>query len=83
MNQQPLLILKVTKAGAELILNSLAQLPYAQSAGLIRELEAQANAQLERAQQAAQAAEAAAATNPSPDAEQAPSAPADPVPAAS
>ena len=44
----------VTKPGAELVLNALSQLPYATSAGLIRELETQANQQLQ-AQQTANA----------------------------
>lgn len=55
MNQQvPLLSIKVTKPGIELILNALAQLPFAQSAGLIQELEAQANFQLEMLRTAAE-----------------------------
>ena len=63
MNQPvPLLTIKLAKPGVELILNSLAQLPFAQSAGLIREIEAQANLQLEMMQVAAKtAAEQAAA----------------------
>lgn len=63
MNQPvPLLTIKLAKPGVELILNSLAQLPFAQSAGLIREIEAQANMQLEMMQVAAKtAAEQAAA----------------------
>lgn len=81
MNQVPLLTLKLAKPGVELILGTLQKLPYEQSAGLIREIEAQANYQLQMMQKAAQAAEASAATNPSPEAETAPSAPADPVPA--
>jgi hypothetical protein len=60
MDQIPLLTIKVTKPGVELMLNALAQLPYAQTAGLIKEVEAQANMQLEMMQRAAekQAAEA-------------------------
>lgn len=77
MNQVPLVTLKVAKPGVELILNALIKLPYEVSAGLIREIEAQANAQLMMMQKAA---EAAAAPTPSPAAEEAPSAPADPVP---
>ena len=52
----PLLTIKLAKPGVELILNSLAQLPYAQTAGLIREIEAQANMQLEMMQRAAEKA---------------------------
>lgn len=81
MNQVPVLTLKLAKPGVELVLSSLAKLPYDQTAGLIREIEAQANYQLEMMQRAAEAAKAPAATNPSPEAEQAPSAPADPIPA--
>lgn len=81
MNQVPVLTLKLAKPGVELVLGALQKLPYEQSAGLIREIEAQANYQLQMMQKAAQAAEASAATNPSPEAETAPSAPADPVPA--
>lgn len=80
MNQVPMLTIKLAKPGVELVLHALTQLPYAQSAGLIREIEAQANMQLEMLQKAAEAAQAPAATNPSPAAENAPSAPADPVP---
>ena len=39
----PIITLRVNKFGAEMIINALAKLPYEQSAGLIRELEAQAN----------------------------------------
>jgi hypothetical protein len=53
--QSPILTLKVNKFGIEMILNALAQLPYAQSAGLIKELEAQANYQLQQLAAAAQA----------------------------
>lgn len=81
MNQVPVLTLKLAKPGVELVLGALQKLPYEQSAGLIREIEAQANYQLQMMQKAAQAAEASAATNPSPEAETAPSGPADPVPA--
>lgn len=56
MNQVPLLTIKLAKPGVELILNSLAQLPYAQSAGLIREIEVQANMQLEMVKRAAEIA---------------------------
>lgn len=49
----PLLTIKLARPGVELVLNSLAALPYAQSAGLIREIEAQANIQLEMLQKAA------------------------------
>lgn len=85
MNQVPLLTLKLAKPGVELILGTLQKLPYEQSAGLIREIEAQANMQLDMmrraAEKAQEAANASAAPTPSPEAEQAPSAPADPVPA--
>ena len=81
-DQVPVLSIKLTKPGVELVLNALAQLPFAQSAGLIREIEAQANMQLEMIRKAAEAAQAPAAPTPSTDAETAPSAPADPVPAA-
>ena len=39
--------LMLTKPGVELALFALTKLPYEQSAGLIREIEGQANAQLE------------------------------------
>lgn len=52
----PVLTIKLTKPGVELVLSALAQLPYTQSAGVIREIEAQANAQLELLQRAVQAA---------------------------
>lgn len=85
MNQVPLLTIKLAKPGVELALNALAKLPYEQSGGLIREIEAQANMQLEMMRRAAETAQAGATTpaapTPSPDAENAPSAPADPVPA--
>ena len=81
-DQVPVLTIKMTKPGVELALNALAQLPFAQSAGLIREIEAQANIQLQQLQMAAEAAQSSAAHTPSTDAETAPSAPADPVPAA-
>lgn len=62
MNQPvPLLTIKLTKPGVELILNSLAQLPYAQTAGVIKEIEAQANMQLEMMQIAAETAKKQAA----------------------
>ena len=56
----------VTKPGAELVLNALSQLPYATSAGLIRELETQANQQLQ-AQQTASAPVAVAVAVAEPD----------------
>lgn len=80
MNQVPLLTIRMTKPGVELVLNALAKLTYEQSAGLIREIEAQANAQLELYRKASEAAQAQTAAAPSPTAEDAPSAPADPVP---
>lgn len=70
--QSPILTLKVNKFGIEMILNALAQLPYAQSAGLIKELEAQANYQLQQLAAAAQApavAEAPAQPEPAATAE--------------
>ena len=81
MNQVPLLTIKLAKPGVELILGALQKLPYEVSAGLIREIEVQANMQLEMMRKAAETAQAPAAPTPSPDAENAPSAPADPVPA--
>ena len=81
MNQVPMLTIKLAKPGVELILNALIKLPYEVSAGLIREIEAQANMQLEMIRKAAEAAQTPAAPTLSPDAETAPSAPADPVPA--
>lgn len=80
MNQVPMLTIRLAKPGVELALAALTKLPYEQSAGLIREIEAQANIQLEMIRKAAEAAQAPAATTHSPDAENAPSAPADPVP---
>ena len=77
----PILTIKVTKPGVELVLSALATMPYAQSAGLIAEIEAQANFQLEMMRKAAEATQASAATNPSPEAEQAASGPAEPIPA--
>lgn len=41
---------KMTQQGVEMVLHALSQLPYAQSAGLIRELEGQANEQIKAAQ---------------------------------
>jgi len=64
MDQIPLLTIKVTKPGVELMLNALAQLPYAQTAGLIKEVEAQANMQLEMMQRAAAIAQTTAAEEP-------------------
>jgi len=81
MNQVPLLTIKLAKPGVELILGALQKLPYEVSAGLIREIEVQANMQLEMMRKAAETAQAAAEPTPSPDAENAPSAPADPIPA--
>lgn len=64
--QSPILTLKVNKFGIEMILNALAQLPYAQSAGLIKELEAQANYQLQQLAAAAQAPGVDAPAQPEP-----------------
>ena len=61
MNQVPLLTIKMSKPGVELALAALTKLPYEQSAGLIREIEAQANLQLEMIRKAAEAAQAPAA----------------------
>ena len=84
MEQVPLLTLKLAKPGVQMILDVLQKLPYEQSAGLIREIEAQANMQLDMmrraAERAQEAAKAAAAPTPSPDAEGAVGAPADPLP---
>lgn len=65
--QSPILTLKVNKFGIEMILNALAQLPYAQSAGLIKELEAQANYQLQQLAAAAQAPAVAEVPEPQPE----------------
>lgn len=85
MNQVPVITLKLAKPGVELVLSSLVKLPYEEVGGLIREIEAQANYQLDMmrraAEKAQEAANATVAPTPSPDAENAPSAPADPVPA--
>lgn len=63
MNEVPVLSIKLTKPGVELVLASLTKLPYKQSAGLIREIEAQANLQLWTLQRAAnKAAEPAPVT---------------------
>lgn len=80
-NPVPMFTINLAKPGVELVLTALAQMPYATSAGLIREIEAQANEQLEKMRKAAEATQAPAAPNPSPTDENAPSAPADPVPA--
>lgn len=56
----PILTIKMTKPGVELALSALATLPYSQSAGLIAEIEAQANYQLQQLQDAADAAAPAA-----------------------
>jgi hypothetical protein len=48
MNQPVQLTLRVNRFGTELILNALSKLPYEQSAGLIAEIEAQANYQLQQ-----------------------------------
>lgn len=64
--QVPLLSIKLALPGVELVLNALAQLPYAQTAGLIKEIEAQANMQLEMIQRAAQKSAEAEAVEPQP-----------------
>jgi hypothetical protein len=56
MTQQPVLSIKATKAGVEIILGALAKLPYEHSAGLIREIEGQANYQLQQLEAAAKKA---------------------------
>jgi hypothetical protein len=56
----PILTIKMTKPGVELALSALATMPYSQSAGLIAEIEAQANYQLQQLQAAADAAAPAA-----------------------
>lgn len=56
----PVLTIKATKIGVEVILNALQKLPYEQSAGLIKEIEGQANYQLQQLQAAAEAAAPAA-----------------------
>jgi hypothetical protein len=56
----PILTIKMTKPGVELALSALATMPYSQSAGLIAEIEAQANYQLQQLQAAADAAAMAA-----------------------
>jgi hypothetical protein len=60
----PILTIKMTKPGVELALSALATMPYAQSAGLIAEIEAQANYQLQQLQAAADAAAMAAEEEP-------------------
>jgi hypothetical protein len=52
----PILTIKMNKPAVELALSALATLPYNQSAGLIKEIEAQANYQLQQMQEAAEAA---------------------------
>ena len=56
----PILTIKMTKPGVELALSALTALPYSKSAGLIKEIEAQANHQLQQLQAAAEAAAPAA-----------------------
>lgn len=51
----PVISLRLAKPGVELVLEALVKLPYEQSAGLIREIEAQANYQLELMRKAAEA----------------------------
>jgi hypothetical protein len=60
----PILTIKMTKPGVELALSALATMPYSQSAGLIAEIEAQANYQLQQLQAAAEAAAPAAEESP-------------------
>jgi hypothetical protein len=68
----PVLTIKATKLGVEVILNALQKLPYEQSAGLIKEIEGQANYQLQQLAQAAAAPAAPeAATEPATEAKEA------------
>jgi hypothetical protein len=60
--QPPVLTIKMVVPGVELVLQALSKMPYEQSAGLIAEIQSQANQQL-------QAAQAAAAPTPAPEAE--------------
>ena len=62
----PVISLRLAKPGVELVLEALVKLPYEQSAGLIREIEAQANYQLELMRKAAEAA-AQPAAEPAPE----------------
>lgn len=68
-NQPQVLTIKMVVPGVELVLQALAKMPYEQSAGLIAEIQGQAQYQLQEAQKAqtggevpAEAQEAAAAT---------------------
>lgn len=61
-----MITLRLAKPGVELALEALVKLPYEQSAGLIREIEAQANYQLELMRKAAEAA-AQPAAEPAPE----------------
>lgn len=53
----PILNIKMTKPGVELVLGALVKLPYEQTAGLIKEIESQANEQLQELQASAALAE--------------------------
>ena len=47
MSNPPILSINMVPGGVELVLHALSKLPYEQSAGLIREIEGQANQQLQ------------------------------------
>lgn len=51
-NQPQVLTIKMVVPGVELVLQALAKMPYEQSAGLIAEIQGQAQYQLEEAQKA-------------------------------
>lgn len=63
-NQSPVLTIQMVVPGVELVLQALSKMPYEQSAGLIAEIQAQANQQLQAAQAAAAPAPAADAETP-------------------
>lgn len=70
-NQPPVLTIKMVAPGVELVLQALSKMPYEQSAGLIAEIQAQAQMQLQELQKAA------AAPTPAVDAEKPADAPAE------
>jgi hypothetical protein len=51
-NQPPILTIKMVPPGVELVLHALSKLPYEQSAGLIAEIQGQAQAQIKEAAEA-------------------------------
>jgi len=59
-NQPQVLTIKMVVPGVELVLSALSKLPYEQSAGLIAEIQGQAQYQLQEAQQAAAGTDAPA-----------------------